>query len=112
MTKILKIIRGDYYPFLEDNCNIRLIDRETGELTTEDFSDCYAVLQIQKLQKTYDSTILNTKVLPLYLTRKETASLIPCKEDVAYLAIYKNDGSKKKTKLLSMKFCVEDEKVK
>ena len=86
----LNIIRGDFYPYLEDSCNIRIIDKTTGQITTEDFSDCYAVLQIQKLQKTYTSDVLNTKILPLSLSREETSSLRKCIEDTAYLAIYKD----------------------
>ena len=107
----LNIIRGDFYPYLEDSCNIRIIDKTTGQITTEDFSDCYAVLQIQKLQKTYASDVLNTKILPLSLSREETSSLRKCIEDTAYLAIYKNDGSKKKTKTLALKIKIDDPKV-
>ena len=71
----------------------------------------YAVLQIQKLQKTYTSDVLNTKILPLSLSREETSLLRKCIEDTAYLAIYKNDGSKKKTKTLALKIKIDDPKV-
>ena len=38
MAKILQIVKGDYYPYLDDTCNIRIIDRSTHELSTYDFS--------------------------------------------------------------------------
>ena len=95
MAKMLQIIRGDYYPYLDDTCNIRIIDRTTHELSTYDFSECYAILQIQKLQIRYESDVLNTKVLPITLTREQTYSLTPTKLENGYLAIYRNDETKK-----------------
>ena len=111
MAKVLQIIRGDYYPYLDDTCNIRIIDRTTHELSTYDFAECYAILQIQKLQIRYESDVLNTKILPITLTREQTYSLTPTKLENGYLAIYKNDGSKKKTKFLTIQFSVTDERV-
>ena len=98
MAKILQIVRGDYYPYLDDTCNIRIIDRSTHELSNYDFSECYAILQIQKLQIRYESDVLNTKILPITLTREQTYSLTPTKLENGYLAIYRNDETKKKTK--------------
>ena len=95
MAKILQIVRGDYYPYLDDTCNIRIIDRSTHELSNYDFSECYAILQIQKLQIRYESDVLNTKILPITLTREQTYSLTP----------------KKKTKFLTIQFSVTDERV-
>lgn len=112
MAKILNIIRGDSYPYLENSCTIRIIDDSTGELSTEDFSDCYAILQIQKLQIKFESDVLDTKILPISLTREQTYSLTPSqKEECGYLAIYKNDNSKKKTKVLNLYFKVLNERV-
>lgn len=111
MAKILQIVRGDYYPYLEDSCNIRIIDKATGELSTYDFSECYAILQIQKLQIRYESDVLNTKILPLVLTREQTYSLTPTNLENGYLAIYRNDGTKKKTKVVTLQFSVQPEKV-
>lgn len=111
MAKILQIVKGDYYPYLDDSCNIRIIDRTTHELSQYDFSDCYAILQIQKLQIRYESDVLNTKILPVVLTREQTYSLVPTKLENGYLAIYKNDGSKKKTKFLTIQFSVTEERV-
>lgn len=110
-TRILNIVRGDYYPFLEDSCNIRIIDKATGELSTYDFSECYAVLQIQHLQIRYESEVLNTKILPLVLTREQTSQLTVTKCENGYLAIYRNDGTKKKTKVVTLQFSVQSEKV-
>lgn len=111
MATILQIVRGDYYPFLDDTYNIRIIDRSTHELSNYDFSECYAVLQIQNLQIRYESDVLNTKILPITLTREQTYSLTPTKLEKGYLAIYRNDGTKKKTKLLTIQFSVTDERV-
>ena len=105
MAKILQIVRGDYYPYLDDTCNIRIIDRSTHELSNYDFSECYAILQIQKLQIRYESDVLNTKILP------QTYSLTPTKLENGYLAIYRNDETKKKTKFLTIQFSVTDERV-
>ena len=68
MAKILQIVRGDYYPYLE-------------------------------------------KILPITLTREQTYSLTPTKLENGYLAIYRNDETKKKTKFLTIQFSVTDERV-
>ena len=36
-SRILNIVRGDSYPFLDNSYTIRLIDKNTGELTNYDF---------------------------------------------------------------------------
>ncbi len=110
-SRILNIVRGDSYPFLDNSYTIRLIDKNTGELTNYDFSNCYAVLQIQHLQIRYDSNVLNTKLLPIELSREQTLQLKVTKSDYGYLAIYRNDGLKKKTKVVTIQFSVQSERV-
>ena len=61
--------------------------------------------------KNYKSAVLNTKILPITLTREQTYSLTPTKLENGYLAIYRNDETKKKTKFLTIQFSVTDERV-
>lgn len=109
MAKLLKIRRGDDYPCFDESYKIRLVDKGTTELTSNDLTGCTATLRIQDLFVEFPSEEVETKELVLQLTAEQTRQLRPTiKPLVTYLQIQTPTG-KVKTKITDIQVIVEDE---
>lgn len=109
MTKLLRLRRGDDYPCFDESYKIRLVDKGTNELTTNDLTGCTATLKIQDLLIEFTTEEVETKELLLKLSAEQTRQLKPTVKPIpTYLQIQTSTG-KVKTRVVDIQIIIDDE---